>query len=196
MGTGGLGGVHRGFPDPPDVSADLGELVRTEALIVSSGVKSILDVPATLERLETMLALVEGWVDEVVSQATAEWMPAAIALAEVVRRARATGGPAEETFATLVGLELRPRRMRDAANLWAALRDAAKRPAILLAGNGHVRLDYGVPQVIAAAQPAAKVVSVGFVEIGEPVRDQPYTHVWVTLAVPREDVCAAMGPAR
>jgi putative hydrolase len=79
---------------------------------------------ATLERLETMLALVEGWVDEVVSQATAQWMPAASALAEAVRRARATGGPAEETFATLVGLELRPRRMRDAANLWAALRDA------------------------------------------------------------------------
>ena len=79
---------------------------------------------ATLERLETMLALVEGWVDDVVSQATAPWMPAAAALAETVRRARATGGPAEATFATLVGLELRPRRMRDAANLWAALRDA------------------------------------------------------------------------
>ena len=79
---------------------------------------------ATLERLETMLALVEGWVDEVVTQATAQWMPAAGALAETVRRARATGGPAEATFATLVGLELRPRRMRDAANLWAALRDA------------------------------------------------------------------------
>ena len=45
---------------------------------------------ATLERLETMLALVEGWVDEVVSQATAQWMPAASALAEAVRRARAT----------------------------------------------------------------------------------------------------------
>ncbi|CAA9388151.1 MAG: Collagen alpha 1(I) chain precursor [uncultured Propionibacteriaceae bacterium] len=79
---------------------------------------------ATLERLETMLALVEGWVDEVVTQATAPWMPAAAALAETVRRNRATGGPAEATFATLVGLELRPRRMRDAANLWAALRDA------------------------------------------------------------------------
>jgi putative hydrolase len=79
---------------------------------------------ATLGRLETMLALVEGWVDEVVSRATANWMPSAAALAETVRRARATGGPAEATFATLVGLELRPRRMRDAANLWAALRDA------------------------------------------------------------------------
>ena len=79
---------------------------------------------ATLERLETMLALVEGWVDEVVTQATAQWMPAAAELAETVRRARAAGGPAEATFATLVGLELRPRRMRDAANLWAAVRDA------------------------------------------------------------------------
>jgi putative hydrolase len=68
--------------------------------------------------------LVEGWVDEVVSQATEQRMPAAAALAETVRRVRATGGPAEATFATLVGLELRPRRMRDAANLWAALRDA------------------------------------------------------------------------
>jgi putative hydrolase len=79
---------------------------------------------ATLGRLEAMLALVEGWVDDVVTQATVERMPSAPALAEAVRRARATGGPAEQTFATLVGLELRPRRMRDAANLWAALRDA------------------------------------------------------------------------
>jgi pseudouridine-5'-phosphate glycosidase len=61
MGTGGLGGVHRGFPDPPDVSADLGELVRTEALIVSSGVKSILDVPATAELLETLGIPVLGY---------------------------------------------------------------------------------------------------------------------------------------
>lgn len=75
------------------------------------------------ERLELLLALVEGWVDEVVAQATAGVMPAAPALAEAIRRRRATGGPAEETFATLVGLELRPRRLRDAANLWSALRD-------------------------------------------------------------------------
>ena len=61
MGTGGLGGVHRGFPDPPDVSADLGELVRTEALIVSSGVKSILDVAATAELLETLGLPVLGY---------------------------------------------------------------------------------------------------------------------------------------
>ncbi len=53
MATGGLGGVHRGFPVPPDVSADLEALAGTQALVVSSGVKSLLDVPATAELLET-----------------------------------------------------------------------------------------------------------------------------------------------
>lgn len=78
---------------------------------------------AALGRLEVTLALVEGWVDEVVGQATAERMPAATKLAEAVRRRRASGGPAEETFASLVGLELRPRRLRDAATLWGSLRN-------------------------------------------------------------------------
>ena len=54
MGTGGIGGVHRGFADRPDVSADLAELARTQALVVSSGVKSLLDVPGTAELLETL----------------------------------------------------------------------------------------------------------------------------------------------
>ena len=77
---------------------------------------------AALSRLEVTLALVEGWVDEVVGQATAERMPTAGKLAEAVRRRRAAGGPAEETFASLVGLELRPRRLRDASTLWGSLR--------------------------------------------------------------------------
>ena len=54
MGTGGLGGVHRGWAEVPDVSADLGELARTQVLVASSGVKSLLDVPATAELLETL----------------------------------------------------------------------------------------------------------------------------------------------
>jgi pseudouridine-5'-phosphate glycosidase len=54
LGTGGIGGVHRGYAERPDVSADLGELARTQALVVSSGVKSLLDVPATAELLETL----------------------------------------------------------------------------------------------------------------------------------------------
>ncbi len=77
---------------------------------------------AALDRLEVTLALVEGWVDEVVSQATHERMPSASKLQEAVRRRRAAGGPAEDTFAALVGLELRPRRLRDASTLWGSLR--------------------------------------------------------------------------
>nr|BFE83318.1 hypothetical protein GCM10020093_059190 [Planobispora longispora] len=76
---------------------------------------------AALARLETALALVEGWVDTVVSGAAGGKLPSAAALAETVRRRRASGGPAEQTFATLVGLELRPRRLREAAALWRAL---------------------------------------------------------------------------
>ncbi|MGP3970319.1 zinc-dependent metalloprotease [Streptomyces sp. 6N223] len=77
-----------------------------------------------LARLETALALVEGWVDAVVYAAAAERLPSASALRETLRRRRASGGPAEQTFATLIGLELRPRRLRDAARLWASLADA------------------------------------------------------------------------
>jgi pseudouridine-5'-phosphate glycosidase len=54
MGTGGIGGVHRGWTERPDVSADLGELARTQVVVVASGAKSILDVPATAELLETL----------------------------------------------------------------------------------------------------------------------------------------------
>jgi pseudouridine-5'-phosphate glycosidase len=61
MGTGGLGGVHRGFAGTLDISADLGELARAEALVVSSGAKSLLDVPATAELLETLGVPVLGW---------------------------------------------------------------------------------------------------------------------------------------
>ncbi|MDD7934893.1 zinc-dependent metalloprotease [Actinomycetospora straminea] len=78
---------------------------------------------AALRRLETLLALVEGWVDVVVADAVGDRLPGAVALRETLRRRRASGGPAEQTFATLVGLELRPRRLRDAADLWRRLTD-------------------------------------------------------------------------
>jgi putative hydrolase len=79
---------------------------------------------AALTRLETALALVEGWVATVVSAAARERLTHADALAEAIRRRRATGGPAEHTFATLVGLELRPRRLREAAAIWQGLTEA------------------------------------------------------------------------
>ena len=79
---------------------------------------------AALVRLETVLALVEGWVATVVSAAASGRLTHADALAEAIRRRRATGGPAERTFATLVGLELRPRRLREAAAIWQGLTSA------------------------------------------------------------------------
>ncbi|MCM2389026.1 zinc-dependent metalloprotease [Streptomyces albipurpureus] len=79
---------------------------------------------AALARLETALALVEGWVDAVVHEAASSRLTSAGALRETLRRRRASGGPAEQTFATLIGLQLRPRRLRDAARLWASLTDA------------------------------------------------------------------------
>ncbi|HKG50047.1 MAG TPA: zinc-dependent metalloprotease [Actinomycetales bacterium] len=93
---------------------------------LSSGLFEPHDTPAqqaALQRLETALALVEGWVDVVVASATGP-LPHADALRETVRRRRASGGPAEATFAALVGLELRPRRVRDAATLWTVIEQA------------------------------------------------------------------------
>ncbi|WP_240615879.1 zinc-dependent metalloprotease [Nakamurella deserti] len=76
---------------------------------------------AIAQRLETLLALVEGWVDTVVGAAIGDRLPGGSALSETLRRRRATGGPAEQTFAALIGIELRPRKLRAAAGLWRDL---------------------------------------------------------------------------
>jgi putative hydrolase len=91
---------------------------------MSSGMFEPEDTPeqkAALARLETLLALIEGWVDAVVAEALADRLPGAEAMRETMRRRRASGGPAEQAFATIVGLELRPRRLRAAAELWQLL---------------------------------------------------------------------------
>ncbi|WP_431709697.1 zinc-dependent metalloprotease [Glutamicibacter uratoxydans] len=85
-----------------------------------------------LKNLELTLALIEGWVDHVVAQAATN-LPFASHLRETFRRRRASGGPAENTFASLVGLELRPRRLREATALWEHLfneRGVAGRDAV------------------------------------------------------------------
>jgi pseudouridylate synthase len=88
MGTGGLGGVHREFPSPPDVSADLAEAARTPALVVSSGIKSLLDVPATAEVLETLGIPVLGWRVETLPRFyTAEGGPPVSAVVETADEA-------------------------------------------------------------------------------------------------------------
>lgn len=61
MATGGLGGVHPNFAERPDVSADLGELARSPVVVVCAGAKSILDLGATLEMLETLSVPIWGW---------------------------------------------------------------------------------------------------------------------------------------
>jgi putative hydrolase len=112
MGGSGLGG---GF-DPSDP-----ESIQR---LLGSGVLEPEETPEqqmALRRLETLLALVEGWVDSVVAAAAADRLPGHPALAETMRRRRASGGPAEQTFATLVGLQLRPRRLRDASTVWGAM---------------------------------------------------------------------------
>ena len=109
----------------PDVDLTNPEALR-EAL-AGEGLFRPEDTPtqkAALSRLETALALVEGWVATVVSAAARDRLTHADALAEAIRRRRATGGPAERTFATLVGLELRPRRLREAATIWQGLTEA------------------------------------------------------------------------
>lgn len=119
---GGIEELARNF-DP----ASLSDPTAMENLI-GQGVFEPKATPAqkqALERLETLLALIEGWVQMVVTAALGDRIPGTAALAETLRRRRASGGPAEQTFATLVGLELRPRKLREAATLWERLTDAA-----------------------------------------------------------------------
>ncbi len=106
--------------DPSDLAAMQEALTGTLFTPTPSAAQQ-----AALARLETLLALIEGWVDVVTERATAGHLPQAGALGEAVRRRRASGGPAEQLFSQLVGLELRPRRLRDAANLWAGRESAA-----------------------------------------------------------------------
>ena len=70
--------------------------------------------------IENMLALIDGWVECVTEDATTR-LPNGSAIAEAVMRRRAEGGPAEITFGTLVGLQLRPRKLREARALWKLL---------------------------------------------------------------------------
>lgn len=78
------------------------------------------DQLAALAGIEHLLALVEGWVDSVTDRATA-LLPAKVGIQEVMRRRRATSSPAQSTFATLVGLELRPKRTREVTAFWNLL---------------------------------------------------------------------------
>lgn len=107
--------------DPSDPSS-MQELMSGQA--ISEGMFEPKITPgqeSALRNLETLLALVEGWVDTIVTDAVGDRLPGAVALQETMRRRRASGGPSEQTFENLVGLQMRPRRLRAAAELWRAV---------------------------------------------------------------------------
>ena len=97
----------------PQNPEEIQEILRSGQLIPPKTPRQ----EAAHERLETMIALVDGYVDVVTRQAT-KLLPGSVALAEMIRRRRAAGGPAERAFSTLIGLDLRPKKLREAAALW------------------------------------------------------------------------------
>ncbi|HUH52559.1 MAG TPA: zinc-dependent metalloprotease [Microbacteriaceae bacterium] len=103
--------------DPSDAN-NLQELMRNGSLIPPKTPRQ----EAAHERLETLIALVDGWVDVVTISATNR-IPGSPAIAEMMRRRRATGGPSERAFATLIGLEMRPRKLREASVMWQLLEE-------------------------------------------------------------------------
>ena len=117
------GALREGF----DVDS-LGDMTPQRLAEISSKMEDKIFRPASTEeqksilsRLETLVCLVEGWVDTVVGQAAGPWLTSVAALAETVQRRRAAQGPAERALGSLVGIQLSSRRVRDAANLWAAV---------------------------------------------------------------------------
>ena len=96
--TGGIGGVHRGAATSSDVSSDIDELASTPVAVVSSGAKSILDLPATMEMLETRRVPVLGYgVDE---------LPAFYSVASGIRVPHRVDGPDAAAAAVRVHLAL------------------------------------------------------------------------------------------
>ena len=78
---------------------------------------------AALTKLETVLALIDGWSEDVVTLAAGERLPNLVALQETLRRRRATSAPAQQLFATMFGLQVSPKLAREAATFWKAVRE-------------------------------------------------------------------------
>ena len=111
--------------DPASIEAVLGQGMFEPTITPGQQV--------AMEQLETLLALVEGWVDTVVAEAVGDRLPGRAGAAGDAAPSPRHRGPAEQTFATLIGLELRPRRLRAAADLWreiAAARGTEGRDAL------------------------------------------------------------------
>ena len=94
-------------------------------LALNAGLFTPQQTPAqelALTKLEMALALIEGWIDHVISEVASDRMPAFNALIENSRRRRATNSPMQQLFANLLGLEVSPRKMREASAFWAEVK--------------------------------------------------------------------------
>ena len=94
-------------------------------LALNAGLFTPQQTPAqelALTRLEMTLALIEGWIDHVISEVASDRMPAFNALIENSRRRRATNSPMQQIFATLLALEVSPRKMREASAFWSEVK--------------------------------------------------------------------------
>ena len=107
-----------------DMESAPGEQSFTIAL--DSGIFTPEETPsqrAALEKLETVLALVEGWADDVATLAAGDRIPSITALRELHRRKRATNAPSAQLFKTLLGLEVSPKLAREASAFWSRVRE-------------------------------------------------------------------------
>ncbi|MFZ9100518.1 MAG: zinc-dependent metalloprotease, partial [Candidatus Planktophila sp.] len=120
--------------DPSQIDPTASENSFTIAL--NNGIFTPEETPqqrAALSKLETALALVDGWADDVTNQASGERLPAISQLREMFRRQRATNAPAQQLFKSLLGLEVSPKLAREASAFWSKVReekDVAARDAL------------------------------------------------------------------
>ena len=110
--------------DPSDMNPQNAENSFTIAL--NNGIFTPEETPqqrAALSKLETALALIDGWADEVTSLAAGDRLPALTALREMYRRQRATSAPSQQLFKSLLGLEVSPKLAREASAFWQKIRE-------------------------------------------------------------------------
>jgi putative hydrolase len=101
-------------------------ILRVNNIALNEGIFTPEETPAqraALTKLETVLALIDGWSEEVVSLAAGDRLPNLVALQETLRRRRATSAPAQQLFATMFGLQVSPKLAREATTFWKAVRE-------------------------------------------------------------------------
>ena len=120
--------------DPSQINPESGE--NSFNIALNNGIFTPEETPeqrAALSKLETALALVDGWADDVTTLAAGDRLPAITQLREMYRRQRATNAPAQQLFKSLLGLEVSPKLTREASAFWQKVReskDVASRDAL------------------------------------------------------------------